>query len=216
MTKEAAIFDFDGTLVDSIDFHFDIHRNVFSEVGINLTRVYFFKECNGMEPYEFYQKIIHDSKKEPGLIDLVWKAMLREKKRRGLTSIRLYPGVKQMLNTLKKKGIRMIIASSSHEGYVNSILRNNSIREFFDGVVGSDGIKKSKPDPSIFIKAWKSSGMEKDKCIIVEDSINGVNAARRAGIDAICLTTTTNIENIPEYALIAERHSDVPNLILGR
>ena len=213
MAKDAIIFDFDGTLVDSIGFHFRIHQKVFERAGIKLTERFFFNECNGMEPHEFYEKILKYHGKDISVMGKVWKDMLREKRRQGLDSIKAYPGVKGMLNHLQKRDIRMLIASSSRHAYVMEILKNNGIEGYFHKVVGSDGIEHSKPHPAIFLKAWEHSGTDKGRCVVLEDSINGVKAARRAHMDAICLTTTTSIEDIPESAFIAESHSEVPHII---
>ncbi|MFP4117626.1 MAG: HAD family hydrolase [Candidatus Woesearchaeota archaeon] len=213
MRKRTVIFDLDGTLADSIGFHFKIHKQVFLEVGIKLSWRYFFIECNGTEPHEFYKKIISDAKREPELIDIVWEKMVSEKRQKGLRSIKVFPGVKNMLKVLKSMGLEMIVASSSHKDYILTVLKNNKISDYFDSIVGSDKFKRSKPDPGIFLKAWKNSMVEKEYCVIIEDSPNGVVAARNAGIDVICLTTTTNIEDIPAYAILAEDHSEIPGLV---
>ena len=213
MAKKVVIFDFDGTLVDSINFHFEIHREVFEHVGIYLGRRYFFTECNGMEPHEFYEKIIKDSRRKPELIDKVWNGMLKLKKEKGLKSIKTYPGVTNMLKELKKNNLKLLVASSSKRAYVKEILDNNNITKYFDTIIGSDKFKKSKPNPAIFLEAWKNSNADKKECIIIEDSMNGIIAARRSKIDVISLITTMNIEDLPNNVIFAEKHSDIPNLI---
>ncbi len=211
--KRAVIFDLDGTLADSINYHFRIHKKVFSELGINLTKRYFQMRCNGTEPKEFYKRILMDSVGDTRLLDKAWNMMIGMKTDEGIDSIGIYPGVKTMLKRLDKDGYKMVVASSSRYNYVKRILDNNDITHYFDDIVGSDDFKLSKPDPSIFLEAYRRTGMRKKECVVIEDSINGIVAAKRARMDVISVLTTERIDDIPDYANVAERHTFIPDLI---
>jgi HAD superfamily hydrolase (TIGR01509 family) len=203
----------DGTLVNSIPFHFRIHRKVFKEFGINLTKEYFEIHCNGTEPHEFYQRILNHFLGDDALLDKAWRAQKKYKMYSGLQNIRMYSGVKTMLKTLRKKGYRMCVASSSHTDYVKKILHYNTITDYFETIIGSEHFAHSKPNPAIFLEARKEMNTPKKECVIIEDSVNGCIAAKRAGIDVIAVLTSEKREDIPAYATIAEKHYQIVSLI---
>ncbi|MFW6230505.1 MAG: HAD family hydrolase [Nanoarchaeota archaeon] len=211
--KRAVIFDLDGTLVNSVPFHLRIHQKVFKKYGINLTKEYFEKECNGTEPHEFYEKILKHFLGSTKKLDDAWKEQKKFHMYSGLDPIKIFPGVKSTLKNLSKNGYRSCVASSSHTNYVKKILKNNAITEYFDHIIGSEHFAHSKPNPAIFLEAWREMGIKKKECVIIEDSVNGCIAAKRAGIDVICLLTSEKREDIPDYATIALKHSLLFDLI---
>ncbi|MFW5852847.1 MAG: HAD family hydrolase [Nanoarchaeota archaeon] len=211
--KKGIIFDFDGTLVNSIHFHYRIHRKVFKEIGIDLTKEYFETKCNGTEPKEFYKRILLHFLKKDELFYKVWNKQKKYKMYSGLESIKIFSGVKTLLRKAKKEGYKLCVASSSNTNYVKKIMKSNGIEEYFDFIVGSEHFEHSKPNPAIFIEARKKIGLTKKECVIIEDSINGVMAAKRAGIDSICLLTSEKREDIPNYTTIAENHSRILEII---
>ena len=211
--KKGIIFDFDGTLVDSIGFHYKIHKKVFKEIGIDLTKEYFETKCNGTEPKEFYKRILNHFLKNDELFDKVWNKQKKYKMYSGLDDIKVFSGVKTLLKKLKKENYKMCIASSSNTNYVKKILKGSGIEDYFDFIVGSEHFEHSKPDPSIFLSARQKINLKKKECVIIEDSINGVIAAKRAGIDVISLLTSEKKEDIPSYAKIAKKHLDIVELI---
>lgn len=213
MVKEAIIFDFDGTLVNSIHFHFRIHRKVFKEIGVDLTKEYFETECNGTEPTEFYKKILRKFLKSEDLFEKVWSKQKKYKMYSGLENIKIFDGVKTLLKKLKNDGFRMCIASSSSTNYVKKILKGSGIENYFEFIVGSEHFEHSKPNPAIFLEARRKLGIPKSKCIVIEDSINGVVAAKRAGIDVISLLTSEKLEDIPSYAVISKKHLDIYDIV---
>lgn len=211
--KKTIIFDLDGTLVNSIPFHFRIHKKVFKEFGINLTKEYFEIHCNGTEPREFYRRILNHFLGDDTLLGKAWKAQRKYKMYSGLQSIKVYSGIKTVLKTLHKKGCKMCVASSSHTDYVKKILKHNDITQYFETIIGSEHFEHSKPNPAIFLEARKQMNTPKKQCVIIEDSVNGCVAAKRAGIDVIAVLTSEKREDIPVYATIAETHLSILDLI---
>ena len=211
--KKAVIFDFDGTLVNSIHFHFRIHKKVFKKFGIDLTKEYFELECNGTEPKEFYKKILLHNLHSDELLEKAWREQKQYKMYTGLDSIKLFSGVKTMLKKFQKENYKICVASSSNTHYVKKIMKTTGIDNFFPVVVGSESFEHSKPNPAVFLEARRRMNVPKSECVIIEDSINGVIAAKRAGIDCICLLTSEKREDIPKYATIAEKHSMIYNIV---
>lgn len=213
MVKKGVIFDLDGTLVNSIPVHFKVHRKVFKKYGINLTPRFFQVHCNGTEAHEAYRYILNHFLGSDKMYDKVWATHSKLRKEIDLTKIKVFPGVKIMLKNLRNEGYKIAVASSSHEDYIRTILKANDITDYFDFITGSDHVRHSKPNPAIFLNAWKGIGIPKNKCVIIEDTTNGVIAAKRAGIKCLCLLTSEKEEDIPRYASVVDKHSMLFDLI---
>ena len=139
--KNAIIFDLDGTLVDSISFHFKLHQEVFKRFDIELTKQFFEVHCNGTEHKEFYKKILNHHHGTQELLEQALKEEKRLKKKIDIKAIRTYPGVKKLLKDMSKRNFQICVASSSHTSYVNEILKTNKIKDYFHIVVGSEHFK---------------------------------------------------------------------------
>jgi len=211
--KKAVIFDLDGTLINSIPFHFGEHKEIFKRLGVNLELEFFEKKCNGTKPDEFYKTILlHYT----GSLRLYKKAILLKEKvfaHESYKGIKTFPGVRGLLDKLTDSGYVLALASSSGEKYIAKNLANNKLKKYFHVIVGSSHIKYTKPNPFIFNLAQKELGIPKESCVIVEDSINGVIAARRAHIDCICLLTSEKRKDVPKFAVIAKSHKKIYDII---
>ena len=216
--KRAVIFDLDGTLVNSIPFHFRIHQAVFEDYGVKLTKKFFEEKCNGSSPKEFYRTIMKHYNIPDEEFDNLFNKNLKTRdkhQRKHLHEIKVFPGVKSTLKKLKSNGYKIAVASSSNHKYVTTILKNNDITHYFDHIVGGDEVIKTKPDPHIFLLARDEVGIRKSECVVVEDAVNGVKAAKNAKIDCLCLLTSEKPEDIPPYARIVDRHSKIFEVISG-
>lgn len=206
------ICDLDGTLVNSIPFFFLHHQELWKTLGIRLTRAFFERYCNGTNPKEFYKTILSHHEGTHRRYSYAMKLHQHMIKQRELRKIRAFPYVKQMLRTLHKSH-RIIVASSSPRPYVRTVLKNNGLLTHIDGIVAGNEVKRTKPDPEIFLRARQKLGMKKSDCIIIEDSIHGVMAAKRAGMRVICLLTSNKRKNVSAYATIARTHRQLIPLI---
>ncbi|MGC9356107.1 MAG: HAD family hydrolase, partial [Mariniphaga sp.] len=92
------------------------------------------------------------------------------------------PGVEQLIRKLKEKGISLALASSSYPDVIEIILQKTGLKKYFDSVVSSQMAGASKPEPDIFLFTAKKLGVAPEKCIVIEDSTNGIAAAKSAGM----------------------------------
>lgn len=97
------------------------------------------------------------------------------------------PGVLDLLALSEELGLKKAIASSSPLFWVEKNLRNHGLFERFDVVVTRDDVEQTKPAPDLFLLAAEKLGAKTDEAIVFEDSLNGIEAARRAGIFAIAI-----------------------------
>jgi HAD superfamily hydrolase (TIGR01509 family) len=101
------------------------------------------------------------------------------------TSVEPLPGVAQLIINLHKHGFLLAVASSSPHEQIDFILKKFEIKRFFHAIVSGEDVEAGKPHPEIFLKATDMLGVTPDSCVVIEDSHNGVTAAKRAGMKCI-------------------------------
>lgn len=95
------------------------------------------------------------------------------------------PGVEELLMYLKENGFKVGLASSTQEATVRRQISEGGLLKYFDQIIGGDMVKRSKPEPDIFLEACKRLESEPERCYVIEDSYNGIRAARAAGMHPI-------------------------------
>lgn len=181
---KAVIFDMDGVLVDSQPYHFKADIDTMTEYGVikdqkfyesfagTLTadRMRTLKEMFGLDvPVE--EMTI---KRENMILDIM-----------GKEDIKPVSGIPEFLRSIKEKGLTTAVASSSDYKLINLILDRLKIAKYFDSVTSGSDVKRGKPSPDVFLLAAERIGIEPAECLVVEDSENGVKAAKAAGMKAL-------------------------------
>lgn len=181
---KAVIFDMDGVLVDSQPYHFKADIDTMAEYGVikdqkfyesfagTLTadRMRTLKEMFGLDvPVE--EMTI---KREYMILDIM-----------GKEDIKPVLGIPEFLRSIKEKGLTTAVASSSDYKLINLILDRLKIAKYFDSVTSGSDVKRGKPSPDVFLLAAERIGIEPAECLVVEDSENGVKAAKAAGMKAL-------------------------------
>jgi HAD superfamily hydrolase (TIGR01509 family) len=126
-------------------------------------------------------------------------------------------GAKEFLRECKKRKLRVAIASSAFGGYVNEMVEKIGLKEFFKVVVCAGDAKRGKPFPDLFLLAAEKLGVEPSKCLVVEDAVYGVIAAKRAGMKCAGITTTTSQKELKKAGadLVFSNYGKLPKLIFG-
>lgn len=180
-TTKAIIFDLDGVLIDSLPIHYKSYVKLYSEYGIR----YPFSEFVSRDITAGAMNAIPRVLKEHG-VRADWKEAIKTKNSlmKGIP-IKLHKGVLPLLKSLKKNGYKLAVASGGTHDFVHGILKKSDIRKYFDAVItGQDNVKK-KPHPDIFLKTAKKLGVKPRECVVIEDSHDGVIAAKRAKMKAV-------------------------------
>ena len=183
MTR-AALWDMDGTLIDSEEYHWQSWRDTMAREGVPITRAHFqatFGQRNDSilphwlgadAPAERIQRV-GDAK----------EALYRELvEREGITPL---AGAAEWVARLKAAGWRQAIASSAPRLNVEAILRALHFDGAIAAVTASEDVHRGKPDPEVFLVAAAKLGVEPARCVVVEDAPQGIEAARRAGMRSI-------------------------------
>ena len=95
------------------------------------------------------------------------------------------PGIIELLDEIKRARVKIGLASSSVRSFIALVLNNLEINHYFDAVVSGEDVKRSKPQPDIFLKAAEKLQVSPDACLVIEDSQHGVKAAIQAGMTCI-------------------------------
>ena len=189
---EAVIFDMDGVLVDSEPVIEEAARRGLAEYSVDARHEDFLPFVGAGE-----DRYIGGVAEKYGL------AYKTEMKRRVYEiyleivdgMIRTYPGVVRVLQGLRAAGVRLALASSADRIKVEANLRAAGIPEaLFDALVSGEDVVNKKPAPDIFLEAARRLAIGPARCAVVEDAVNGVRAAKAAGMFCVALTTSFPVE----------------------
>lgn len=207
-TTRAVIFDMDGVLVDS-------------EPLINAAAVAMFEEKGlAVRPEDFAPFVgAGEDRYIGGVAEKYGFALeLPEAKRRtyeiylDLVPLRLeaFPGVHDLVRSCRTAGLLLAVASSADEIKVAANLQKIGLpMAFWNAVVAGEEVKHKKPAPDIFLAAAGKLGMNPAECVVIEDAVNGVQAAKAAGMRCIAVAQTFPVERLGEADAVRERISDV-------
>lgn len=118
--------------------------------------------------------------------------------------VSLMPGVVMWLERLRQEGYRQAIASSAPRENLDVLLHVLDIEPYFQAVVSADDVTKGKPDPTIFLEAAAALGVPPSRCVVVEDAVAGIQAARRTGMVCLAVATTEPAERLSDADLVVE------------
>ncbi len=211
MQIKGAIFDMDGTLLDTEEIYVQCWGITAKKWGIEV-------------PLEFITAFMGSSRKE---IERRFKGLFGqdfdfEKFRTHMveevfkifdeSGIPIKKGAVEILEYLKKNNIPMAVATSTHSDRALLMLERSGLSKYFDAVVCGEDIEKGKPDPDIFIEAARRIGKNPKECLGIEDSRNGILSVKRAGMTAVLVPDMVEVTQDMKDA--ADYISDDLNMVL--
>lgn len=205
---KAAIFDWDGVVVDSSAAHKASWELLAERRGLPLPDNHFalgFGKKNqtiipsiykwsqdpeeieelGYAKEELYREILRDSGTDPSL-----------------------PGAIDLFNELKAAGIPMAVGTSTPRKNVDFVIQLIGAEDYFDAIISAEDVSHGKPDPEVFLKGAEALGVDPAGCVVFEDATYGIEAALAGGMKAVCLTTT----HPRDYFKSIHPHAFVENL----
>jgi len=198
------VFDMDGVIFDTETVCLGVWQSVADEFGFKRVDEVF-QMCIGCN--RTYTIDILKNTQEPGFLAESFLERASEEYHRVIkeNGIPVKTGAKEIFMWLRSQGARVAVASSTKLATVEYELKMAGLYEYFDVIVGGDLVKKSKPEPDIYLHACHLLGAEPESCFAIEDSYNGIRAASGAGMRALMvpdrLAPTAEMERLAEAIL---------------
>ena len=180
----AVLWDIDGTLIDSEEFHWISWRDTMAKEGVQITREQFlptFGQRNDSILSQWLGDIATPARIEKiaNAKEELYRHLIR---RNGISPL---PGVADWLYRLHNEGWLQAVASAAPRANIDAVLESLSSTHMFQGIVSAEDVHRGKPDPEVYLTAAARVGVSPERCIVVEDAVPGVEGARRAGIKTI-------------------------------
>lgn len=200
-TLQAVLWDMDGVIVDTYEGHFISWKQALDEVGQAYDED-IFRRTFGMNnrlimatvfgrelEEEFIQKV-SDRKEELFRRDIKGK-------------VQTLPGVLDWLERFRELKLKQAVASSAPQANIDALLTELKIRDYFQAEAAGATLK-GKPDPAVFLLAAELLGVDPHNCLVIEDSIAGVQAAKSAGCQCVAVLTTNQASDLGKADLIVK------------
>ncbi|MCJ7426398.1 MAG: HAD family phosphatase [Dehalococcoidales bacterium] len=198
----AVIWDMDGVLADTASHHLLAWQETFAKRGINFTEADF-KRSFGIRNDAIIKNTLGEQTTEAEI-----ETIAREKEatfRRIIgKDVKPLPGALELLQTLDERGVKMAIASSTTIENIRLIIGSLGIKKYFKAVITGHDVTEGKPSPQVFLLAAKRLGAEPKNCIVFEDAVAGVKAAKSAGMYCVAVANTHSRESLREADLVVE------------
>jgi beta-phosphoglucomutase family hydrolase len=182
--KRAVLWDMDGTLVDSAEYHWQAWRDTMSREGFPITYEQFLATFGQRNDSILRQWL--GQKATPAFIGRIGEAkeaLYRQHVRQqGISPL---PGALEWLRLLHRNGWEQAIASAAPRANIEAILDVLQASEYFEAIVSADDVHRGKPDPEVFLIAASKLLVDPEHCIVVEDAEHGIEAARAAGMKTV-------------------------------
>ena len=189
MLNFAAIFDMDGVIVPNHRYHLRSWQRMLRRHGVDMTVQEFNDRYFGRVSQESLRLIFGRKINQKVLKQY---ALEKEQIYRQIYSraVRPTPGLAKFLGALRAAGVKIALATSGPKENIRFVFQKTGLRNFFGVVLDSSMVSRGKPHPEVYLKAAKKLGADPRRCVVFEDSLPGVESARRAGMRVVGLATT--------------------------
>jgi HAD superfamily hydrolase (TIGR01509 family) len=213
----AVIFDFDGIIADNEPIHLRMFQEVLAVRGISLSEEDYYATYLGMDDKGCFSTILalHKRPVDARIID----ALIAEKTRRFTDTIQnhlvIFPGVVEFVEEAARH-YPLAIASGALRHEIKLILEAAGIRKYFQTIVSAEDVTEGKPNPEGFLKARErlreitGRKLEPPECLVIEDSLAGIEAARRAGMPCLAVTNTYPKEKLRDAHKVVTSLKECP------
>jgi HAD superfamily hydrolase (TIGR01509 family) len=193
---KALIFDFDGLILDTETPEVSVWQSIYKDHGFELPIDEWQKTVGGYGLSNF-DAAEHLTLLSSGRLDAVSsKARYRREADEIIHASSILPGVMEIIQEAKSAGLKVAIGSSSPHSWVDTHAKRLNIFHYFDLITCQDDVApgRTKPNPDIYLKSLELLQVHKDEAVVFEDSVNGVEAARRAGIFVVAVPNELTLQ----------------------
>jgi beta-phosphoglucomutase family hydrolase len=184
---QAVIFDMDGLMIDSERLHHRSFADVLGQYGVtpelNEKGIAHIQGISAGANWERFKKLYR--------FEADTRELTKKKQEIQLTllceGVSAMPGLIKLLQDLRKHHFKTAVASSSTRAHIDLVIKSLSISSLFDALTSGDEVVHGKPDPDIFLKAASKLGVDPKSCVVLEDAVHGIRAAKAANMYAIAV-----------------------------
>ena len=211
---KAVLFDMDGVIVDTEPLHHKAYKMMFDEVGIDVSDTMYrgFTGQSTKEICRFLCKHFQLNQSPETLVQI---------KRTNFTrlffeddTLTLLKGVEDLIKDYHKNGLTLVVASSGSMFTINNVMERFQLNPYFKDKLSGADLKASKPHPEIFTKAAAAAGYQASECIVIEDSTNGIIAAKDANI--YCIAYKSEHSKDQDYSRADQLVSDYTSITFDK
>ncbi len=204
---KAILFDFDGVIIDSGDLHYKAWQIFCSHFNKVMTYEEF-KEGFGRTNRDILNDILGRKLTEEEISSY---SEQKEEIFRNLakSNIKLIDGAVDFIKKVKAEGKLIALVSSTPRKNIDFILKEVKLNNYFDAIISAEDVKDGKPNPECYIRAANKLGIIPQDCLVIEDAIAGIQAALRAGMKCIAITTTQPADKLVEANYIVNSFSEI-------
>ncbi len=203
---EAVIWDMDGVIADTADYHYAAWRETFAEHGVNFTKEDFMQffgrrhdtiirfGLGEVSPEQFNEITEHKQQ--------LYRKIVSE-------NVVALPGAKELIRSLNEHHIKTAIASSAPMDNITVITDPLGITGCFQAIVSGLEVPESKPDPAIFLLAAERLGVPRENCVVMEDAVAGVAGAKKAGMKCVAVTNSHPAASLGSADIIVDSLTEI-------
>ncbi len=206
-STKAVIWDMDGVIADTAPYHLKAWQEVLQKRGINFTEEDFrhnFGQRNDTIIRNALGKEV--SRDEIDTIAREKEAGFRQKIGQNIKPL---PGAIKLIKSLAERGVKLALASSAPIENIQFLIIGLGVNDYFQTIVTGRDVTEGKPSPQSFLLAAQRLGIEPKNCIVIEDAVAGVSAAKKAGMHCLAITNTHPRTSLTEADLIVDTLEEV-------
>jgi HAD superfamily hydrolase (TIGR01509 family) len=211
---KAFIFDMDGVIIDSEPLHRQIKMAAFRHFGLDFDEADCAKYV-GMTSRDLFAEVIAASGKSLDADAVAkYKHDLFIDTLKNDSSLQPIDGIMELVENLRRHGIKMALASSSNRRVIDLVMKRFSLKDKFASILSGGDLPKSKPDPAVYLLSAKNLGVNPKDCVVLEDAAAGILAAKRAGMYVVAYRNMNS--GAQDLSLADEIVSSIKDVNVGR
>lgn len=210
--RRAMIFDFDGIVADSEPIHLAMFQRVLGEIGLFLGKDEYYASYLGYDDKGCFEAMLaaHGRPASPAYIEELVARKARIFLEHIKQNLTIYPGVRELVRQAAPR-YHLAIASGALRHEIELVLEHAGIRKEFEHITSAEDVTHGKPNPEAFLHALSAlkriashqgHTLQPDDCLVIEDSIPGIRAARTAGMKVLAVANTHAVEDLGEADVI--------------